>query len=55
MGRSRSYPPPSPIRDNAVTRTTVKKAPIRRGRGDRKSGSRRHRKVGTRNRENVSI
>uniref|UniRef100_A0A5B7BDK8 TOD1/MUCI70 glycosyltransferase-like domain-containing protein n=1 Tax=Davidia involucrata TaxID=16924 RepID=A0A5B7BDK8_DAVIN len=47
--------PPAVIRENTAGRTPVKKNPIRRGRGERRSGSRRHRKVVTGSRDNISV
>ncbi|KAL2496410.1 hypothetical protein Fot_40167 [Forsythia ovata] len=46
---ARSYSPPAVVRDRNLT----KRPPVRHGKGDRRSGSRRHRKVISRNRENA--
>lgn len=39
--------PSTPNRDRSASKNLVKKTPARRGRGDRKSGSKKHRKVVT--------
>lgn len=46
--------PPSQDRSGA-SKNLVKKTPARRGRGDRKSGSKKHRKVVIGNRENATV
>lgn len=48
-----SHPPPAVVYQNMAERTRVKKNPIRRGRGDKRPGSRRHRKVVAGNRDNT--
>ncbi|KAK2968449.1 hypothetical protein RJ640_004455 [Escallonia rubra] len=49
-----SHPPPALVRGSAAGRTPVKKNPIRR-KGDKRSVSRRHRKVIAGNRDNTLI
>lgn len=53
--RPRPRPRPALVRGNMARRPPVKKGPIRRGRGERRSGSRRHRKVVPGNTYNTSI
>ncbi|CAK9138229.1 unnamed protein product [Ilex paraguariensis] len=50
-------PPPLPLvrNNNLAVRTPAKKNPIRRGRGDKKSGARRHRKVAAGNRDHILV
>nr|GLL22667.1 uncharacterized protein LOC109188334 [Ipomoea trifida] len=52
--RIHSHPPPALVRDRSAVavKSSARKSP-RRGRGDRKSGSRRHRKIGAGKRNNT--
>jgi len=52
--RIHSHPPPALVRDRSAVavKSSARKSP-RRGRGDRKSGSRRHRKIGAGRRNNT--
>lgn len=44
--RSRAHPPPALVRDSSSSKPPVRRPP-KRGKGERKSNSRRHRKVGS--------
>ncbi|CDP05921.1 unnamed protein product [Coffea canephora] len=52
LPRARVYSPPSSVRYNTPTETARKKSPVKRVRGGKKPGSRRHRKVVAGNRDN---
>ncbi|KAA8523905.1 hypothetical protein F0562_010328 [Nyssa sinensis] len=47
--------PPPLIRENAAGRIPVKKNPVKRGKGEKRSGPRRHRKVITGSRDNILV
>ncbi|KAL3508679.1 hypothetical protein ACH5RR_028080 [Cinchona calisaya] len=55
VAQTRTYSRPSSVRYYTRTETSGKKSPIKRTKGGKKSGSRRHRKVVAGNRENTSL